>query len=85
MQTTRPIHLSSPADRRILTNGLTLVGLGLSILFLNSWDSPFVRTSIGLFWAAFFLISNWSALVQALHGFRHKHDGQRRGSHRSSA
>ena len=68
----------SPADRQILINGLTLVALGLSILFLNSWDSLFVRTAIGLFWGAFFLISNWSNLVQALRGLNHSNGLRRR-------
>jgi hypothetical protein len=72
------------SDRRILINGLTLVFLGLSILFLNSWDTLFVRTAIGLFWGAFFLISNWSSLANTLRGFRQKHDIQRRSSYRSS-
>ena len=84
MQTTTPIHPGSPADRRLLVNGLTLVGLGLSVLFLNSWDNLFVRTAIGLFWGTFFLISNWAGLVQALRGLRQKNDIQRRSSYRSS-
>ena len=78
-QTNRALQPGSPADRRILINGLTLVALGLSVLFLNSWDSLFVRTAIGLFWGAFFLISNWSVLVQALRSLNHL-DGLRRRS-----
>ncbi len=84
MQMTTPIQPSSPADRRILVNGLTLVALGLSLLILNSWDTIFVRTAIGLFWGTFFLISNWSGLVSALRGLRQKNDIQRRSSYRSS-
>jgi len=84
MQTTTRIHPGSPADRRILIDGLTLVALGLSVLFLNSWDNLFVRTAIGLFWGTFFLISNWSALVQAIRGLRQKNDRQRRSSYRAS-
>lgn len=84
IHTNGSLHPGSPADRRILINALTLIALGFSILFLNSWDNPFVRTSIGLFWGAFFLISNWSALVQTLQGLRQKHDAQRRNSYRSS-
>ena len=72
------------ADRRLLLNGVTLISLGLSVLFLNSWDSPFVRTAIGLFWGTFFLISNWSGLVQTTRAFRQKNDAQRRRSYRSS-
>ena len=84
MQTTTPIHSGSLADRRLLVNGLTLVALGLSVLFLNSWDNVFVRTAIGLFWGTFFLISNWSALVQTIRAFRQKNDRQRRSSYRAS-
>ncbi len=79
----RPIQPTTIADRRILIDSLTLIALGFSILFLNSWDTLFVRTAIGLFWGTFFLISNWSGLVQALHGFRHTNDTRRRSSHRS--
>ncbi len=78
------IQPNSPADQRILVNGLTLVALGLSVLILNSWDTIFVRTAIGLFWGTFFLISNWSGLVSALRGLRQKNDIQRRSSYRSS-
>ena len=84
MQTTTPIHSGSSADRKLLVNGLTLIGLGLSILFLNQWDGLFVRTAIGLFWGTFFLISNWSALVQTIPALRQKNDIQRRSSYRSS-
>ena len=84
MQTITPIHPGSSADRRILVNGLTLVALGLSVLILNSWDTIFVRTAIGLFWGTFFLISNWSGLVSALRLLRQKNDIQRRSSYRSS-
>ena len=84
MEQTTLIRPGSTADRRILIDAVTLIALGLSILFLNSWNNPFVRTSIGLFWGTFFLISNWSALVHTLQGFRQKHDAQRRSSYRSS-
>jgi hypothetical protein len=83
IQTNGSLHPGSLADRRILVDGLTLVALGLSVLFLNSWDNLFVRTAIGLFWGAFFLISNWSGLVQTLRGLRQKHDIQLRSSYRS--
>jgi hypothetical protein len=83
-QTNGTIHSGAPADRRILVNGLTLMALGLSVLFLNSWDNLFVRTAIGLFWGAFFLILNWSDLVQILRGLRQKNDISRRSSYRSS-
>jgi hypothetical protein len=74
----------SPADRKILVNGLTLMALGLSVLFLNSWDNLFVRTSVGLFWGTFFLILNWSGLVQTVRGLREENAIQRRSSFRSS-
>ena len=84
MQTTTAIHSGSSADRKLLVNGLTLIGLGLSILFLNQGDGLFVRTAIGLFWGTFFLISNWSGLVQTTRALRQKNDRQRRSSYRSS-
>src|SRR6266853_327651 len=77
-------HLNSPADRRLLFHGLTLIALGLSILFLNSWDSLFVRTAIGLFWGTFFLISNWSDLVQGLQLLKQSNGLRRRSTERSS-
>ena len=83
VQTSDALHPGSPADRRILINGLTLVALGFSVLFLNSWHNLFVRTAIGLFWGTLFLISNWSGLVQTLRGLRQKNDIQRRSSYRS--
>lgn len=84
VKTDGTVNTGSTADRRLLINGLTLVGLGFSVLFLNSWNTPYVRTSIGLFWGTFFLISNWSGLVQTLGGLR-QHDEQRhRSSFRSS-
>ena len=84
IRTNGSIHPGSAADRRMLVNGLTLVALGLSVLFLNSWDNLFVRTAIGLFWGTFFLILNWSDLVQFIRGLRQKNDIQRRSSYRSS-
>jgi hypothetical protein len=84
IQSVRPFQPTSTADRRILIDSLTLIALGLSILFLNSWDTLFVRTSIGLFWGTFFLISNWSGLVRTLQSLRQKNDAERRSSYRSS-
>lgn len=79
------VNTGSSADRRLLVNGLTLVALGVSVLFLNSWNTLFVRTSIGVFWGTFFLISNWSGLVQTLGGLKQQNDTQpRRSSFRSS-
>ena len=79
------IQPGSSADRRSLVDGLTLMALGISILFLNSWNSLFVRTAIGLFWGTFFLILNWSSLVQAFRGLRQKNDRQRRSSYESAS
>jgi hypothetical protein len=75
----------SSADRKILVDGLTLMALGLSVLFLNSWDSLFVRTSVGLFWGTFFVILNWSSLVQAYRGLRQNNDRQRHRSYESAS
>jgi hypothetical protein len=68
------------SDERLLTDGLTLIALGLSVLFLNSWDNVFVRTSVGLFWGTFFLVLNWSDLVSVLRSFRQSNGFQRRSS-----
>jgi hypothetical protein len=69
---------NSTADRRILIDAVTLIALGLSVLFLNSWDTSFVRTSVGLFWGAFFLSLNWSSLVSAFRSPRQENDTHRR-------
>ena len=61
-------------DRGLLVNGLTLVALGLSILFLNSWDTLVVRTTVGLFWGTFLLILNGPAAVKALRALAKKND-----------
>lgn len=71
------------ADRAVLRDAITLIALGLSILFLNSWDKVFVRASVGLFWGAFFVILNGP---DALRTFRNltKKNGNRRASYRLS-
>ena len=84
MASKKIVSLNSSADRRILTNGLTLIALGLSILFLNSWDNLFVRTSVGLFWGAFFLILNGPEGLRTFRQFKQKNDIQRRGSYPTS-
>ncbi len=61
-------------DRRLLTNGLTLIALGLSILFLNSWDNLVVRTTVGLFWGTFLLILNGPSVMKALRALAKKND-----------
>ncbi len=83
-QSTTAISPNSPADRRILTKGLTLIALGLSILFLNSWDNLFVRTSVGLFWGTFFLILNGPGAVRAFRDLKQKNDTRGRSSHKLS-
>jgi len=83
-QSTEVIDSTLGADRRILINALTLIALGLSILFLNSWDNLFVRTSVGLFWGTFFLILNGPDLVSVFRRFKSKNELQRRSSFRSS-
>jgi hypothetical protein len=85
VQANQPIPSGSSADRRILIDGLTLISLGLSVLFLNSWHNPFVSTSIGLFWGTFFLILNWSSLVQTFRGLRQKNDRRPRSSYESAS
>jgi len=72
------------ADRRLLTNAVTLIALGLSVLFLNSWDSLFVRTTVGLFWGTYFLILSAPDLVSVFRRFRRKNELHRRSSFRSS-
>ena len=83
-QANQPVNSGAAADRRMLTNGLTLIALGLSILFLNSWDSLFVRASVGLFWGTFFLIINGPDAVRVFQRLRQKNDRQRRSGYRSS-
>lgn len=71
---------TSSTDRSLLVNGLTLLGLGLSILFLNSWDNLVVRTTVGLFWGTFILILNGPAAIKLIRGLNKKHDTDRRRS-----
>jgi uncharacterized membrane protein HdeD (DUF308 family) len=66
------------SDRGLLVSGLTLIALGLSILFLNSWDTLVVRTTVGLFWITFLLILNGPAAVKALRALAKKNDTRRR-------
>jgi hypothetical protein len=74
-------HLvTSSADHNILINAITLIALGVSILFLNSWDNLFVRASVGLFWGAFFLILKGPAAVRTFRSLA-KHNDNRRASY----
>ena len=72
------VHRRLSAERRVAIHGLTLIALGLSVLFLNSWDNPFVRVSVGFFWGAFLLIVNWDGVVQAFQFFKDANDRNRR-------
>jgi hypothetical protein len=83
-QPTKGIDSTMGADRRILINALTLIALGFSVLFLNSWDNLFVRTTVGLFWGTFFLILNGPDLLSVFRRFRTRNELQRRSSFRSS-
>ena len=74
-------HLvTSSADQNNLINAITLIALGVSILFLNSWDNLFVRASVGLFWGAFFLILKGPEAVRTFRSLA-KHNDNRRASH----
>jgi len=75
---------ASHGNRRLLINGITLIALGLSILFLNSWDNLVVRTSVGLFWGAFLLILNGPEAWASLRQIKQKHDTQRERSYTTS-
>ncbi|HEX3143803.1 MAG TPA: hypothetical protein VHQ64_07520 [Pyrinomonadaceae bacterium] len=62
-------HLvTSSADHKILINAIILIALGVSILFLNSWDSFLVKASVGLFWGAFFIAINWTRISTIARG-----------------
>ena len=80
----RRVREAAHSDRSLLISGLTLIALGLSILFLNSWDTIVVRTTVGLFWGTFLLIINGPAALQALRGLRKNNDTHRR-AHKLSA
>ena len=75
-----PGQLKLTADRRIAIHGVTLIALGLSVLFLNSWDNLFVTAGVGFFWGTFLLIVNWSGVVQAFQFFKHPNDRNRRSA-----
>ena len=84
MQSRISRSLGSSGDRSLLVNGLTLLALGLSILFLNSWDNLVVRTTVGLFWGTFLLILNGPAALQALRSLKKKNGTNRRRTHELS-
>ena len=70
---------ASKGSRSVLINAITLIALGLSILFLNSWDNVFVKASIGLFWGAFFLILNGPNVLKTFRNL-----AKTNGNHRAS-
>ena len=72
------------AHKKLLTDSITLIGLGLSILFLNSWDNLFVKASVGLFWTTFFLILKGPEVVRTFRSLTKK-DGIRRASYELSS
>jgi len=74
----------SNAQRKLLTDSVTLIALGLSILFLNSWDNLFVRASVGLFWGAFFLILKGPEVVRTFRRLA-KHNDNRRANYKLSS
>lgn len=80
MKTDLSVMKPAASDRKLLVNGLTLLALGLSILFLNSWDNLVVRTTVGLFWGTFILILNGPAAIKLIRGLNRKHDTERRRS-----
>jgi hypothetical protein len=63
---------ASKGSRSVLINAITLIALGLSILFLNSWDNLFVRASVGLFWGSFFLDPKRPGRCQSIQKSRKK-------------
>jgi hypothetical protein len=72
------------AQRKLLTNSITLISLGLSIFLLNSWDNLFVKASVGLFWGAFFLILKGPDAVRTIRNLT-KHNDNRRASYELSS
>lgn len=70
-------HSMSRADRTALINSITLIALGLSILFLNSWDNLFVKASVGVFWGAFCVILNGPDAVRTFRSLTKRNDNGR--------
>ena len=71
------IQPASKGSRSVLINAITLIALGLSILFLNSWDNLFVRTAVGLFWGSFLLFLHGPAAFRSLRNLAKKNDTNR--------
>ena len=78
MMETQPARpaLTSSSESKILVNAVTLIALGLSILFLNSWDTLFVRASVGLFWGTFFLILKGPEAVKTFRSLLRNNDNR---------
>jgi hypothetical protein len=74
----------SKAHRKLLTDSIILISLGLSILFLNSWDNVFVKASVGLFWGAFFLILKGPEFISTFRKLA-KHNDSRRANYELSS
>ena len=75
---TAAIEINTSADRKLLTNAIILIALGLSILFLNSWDNLVVRTTVALFWGTFLLILNVPEAVRTIRRLKTNYDTARR-------
>ena len=73
----------SKAHRKLLTDSITLIALGLSIFLLNSWDNLFVEASVGLFWGVFFVILKGPEAFRAFRNLA-KHNDNRRASYELS-
>ncbi len=73
------VQVKSPVDHKTLINAITLIALGVSILFLNSWDNLFVRASVGLFWGAFVLILKGPEAVRTFRSLAKPNDKRRAG------
>jgi hypothetical protein len=72
------------AHRRLLTDSITLIALGLSIFLLNSWDNLFVKASVALFWGTFFLMLKGPDAVRAIRKLS-KHNDNGRASYELSS
>ena len=71
------------AHRKLLTDSITLISLGLSIFLLNSWDNLFVKASVALFWGVFFLMLKGTEFLRTFRSLT-KQNGNRRASYELS-
>jgi hypothetical protein len=79
-----PLTHTSSADHKILINAITLIALGVSILFLNSWDNLFVRASVALFWGTFLMILKGPAAIRTFRSLA-KHNDNRGANYNLSS